>query len=91
MYPNNSNFAVKAYKGATQQPFSYLMLDFRPKQNDHLRLRTNIFPSETHYVYVPKWATALNAICLRLSVYEGWVKNTDATTFGNVTDNLSIA
>ena len=54
IYPNNSNFAVEAYKDATQEPFSYLMLDFRPEQDDHLRLRTNIFPRETHYVYVPK-------------------------------------
>jgi len=54
IYPNNCNFAVEAYKDATREPFSYLMLDFRPEQDDHLRLHTNIFPSETHYVYVPK-------------------------------------
>jgi len=54
IYPNNSNFAVEAYKDATREPFSYLMLDFRPEQDDHFRLLTNIFPRETHYVYVPK-------------------------------------
>ena len=81
---------MEAYKDATREPFSYLMLDFRPEQDDHLRLHTNIFPSETHYIYVPKWASALNAICLRLSVYVEWVKNTDATTFVSATDNLSI-
>jgi len=54
IYPNNCNFAVVAYKDATREPFSYLMLDFRPEQDDHLGLRTNIFPSETHYVYLPK-------------------------------------
>jgi len=54
IYSNNCNFTVEAYKDATQEPFSYLMLNFCPEQDDHLRLRTNIFPSETHYVCVPK-------------------------------------
>ena len=54
MYPNNSNFAVSAYKDATQQPYSYLFVDLRPEQDEDLRLRTNIFPGETHYVYVSK-------------------------------------
>ena len=31
-----------------------MMLDLRPEQNEDLRLRTNVFPGETHYVYVPK-------------------------------------
>ena len=31
-----------------------VLLDLRPEQNEDLRLRTNVFPGETHYVYVPK-------------------------------------
>lgn len=54
MYPNQSAFALEAYKDATQQPFSYLFVDLRPEQDDTLRLRANIFPGETQYVYVPK-------------------------------------
>lgn len=54
MYPKQWQFAVEAYKDATREPYSYLLLDLRPEQNEDLRLRTNVFPGETHYVYVPK-------------------------------------
>jgi len=54
MYPKTSQFAVEAYKDATREPYSYLLVDLRPEQDEDLRLRTNIFPGETHYVYVPK-------------------------------------
>ena len=45
---------MEAYKDATREPYSYLLLDLRPEQHEDLRLRTNVFPGETHYVYVPK-------------------------------------
>jgi len=54
MYPNRSAFVVEAYKDATREPYSYLFLDLRQEQDEDLRLRTNIFPGETHYVYVAK-------------------------------------
>jgi len=54
MYPNKSTFAVEAYKDATREPYSYLFIDLRPEQDEDLRLRTNIFPDETRYVYIPK-------------------------------------
>jgi len=54
MYPNRSQFAVEAYKNATREPYSYLLVDLRLEQGEDLRLRTNIFPGETHYVYVVK-------------------------------------
>jgi len=54
MYPNRSAFAVEAYKDATREPYSYLLVDLRPEQDEELRLRTGIFPGDTHYVYVPK-------------------------------------
>jgi len=54
MYPNKSAFAVEAYKDATREPYSYLFVDLRPEQDEELRLRTDIFPGETQYVYVPK-------------------------------------
>jgi len=50
MYPNKSTFAVEAYKDATREPYSYLLVDLRPEQDEELRLRTNIFPGETQYV-----------------------------------------
>jgi len=54
MYPNKSGFAMEAYKDATREPYSYLLVDLRPEQDEELRLRTDIFPGETQYVYVPK-------------------------------------
>ena len=54
MYPNRSAFAVEAYKDATREPYSYLFVDLRLAQVEDLRLRSNIFPGERHYVYVPQ-------------------------------------
>jgi len=54
MYPNKSAFAVEPYKDATRVPYSYLFVDLRPEQDEDLRLRTNIFPGETRYVYMKK-------------------------------------
>jgi len=41
MCPKSSQFAVKAYKDAIREPYSYLLVDFRPEQDDNLRLGTN--------------------------------------------------
>jgi len=54
IYPKRSQFAVEAYKDATREPYSYLLVDLRPEQDDDLRLRTTIFPGETHYIYIAK-------------------------------------
>ena len=54
MYPKTSQFAVEAYRDATREPYSYLLVDLRPEQDEELQLRTNIFPGETRYVYVPR-------------------------------------
>ena len=45
---------MEAYKLATENPFSYLLLDLRNEQDELLRLRSNVFPGEAHTVYVPK-------------------------------------
>jgi len=54
MYPKTWQFAVEAYKDATREPYSYLVVDLTPVQDEDLRLRTNVFPGEKHYVYVSK-------------------------------------
>ena len=54
MYPGKSKFMIEAYRDATSSPFSYLLIDLKQATEDKLRLRTNIFPGETTYVYVPK-------------------------------------
>lgn len=37
---------VRAYENATQKPFSYIILDFKPDTPDYLRVRSNILPEE---------------------------------------------
>ena len=54
MYPGKSKFMIEAYRDATSNPFSYLLVDLKPDTEDRLRLRSNIFPGETPYVYLPK-------------------------------------
>ena len=54
MYPGKSKFMIEAYRDATSNPFSYLLVDLKPDTEDRLRLRSNIFPGETPYVYIPK-------------------------------------
>jgi hypothetical protein len=54
MYPGKSKFLIEAYRDATSTPFSYLLIDLKPDTEDKLRVRSNIFPEETTYVYVPK-------------------------------------
>lgn len=44
--PGNSAYIVQSYKDATQKPYSYLLLDFRPETSPSIRLRTDIFPSD---------------------------------------------
>jgi len=54
MYPGKSKFMTESYRDATAKPFSYLLIDLKPDTEDRLRLRSNIFPGEIPYVYLPK-------------------------------------
>jgi len=54
LYPHTSHFAVETYKNATTEPYGYLLVDLRSEQDEDLRLRTYIFPSERQIVYVSK-------------------------------------
>ena len=54
MYVGRSKFLIEAFNDATTKPFGYLLLDLKPDTPEHLRVRTNIFPDERHYVYIPK-------------------------------------
>jgi len=46
VYPENSISLYNAYLNATERPYGYIGLDLSQDTNDHLRLRTNIFPSD---------------------------------------------
>ena len=54
MYPGQNKFLVEAFKNATEKPFGYLLLDLKPDTDEKYRVRTNIFPDERQYVYVPR-------------------------------------
>ena len=54
MYPGKTKFLVEAFKDATVEPFSYMLIDLKPDTEDQHRVRASIFPGEKNYVYVPK-------------------------------------
>lgn len=52
--PTHWRALLEAYEDATQEGHTYILFDFKPKQLDHLRIRTKIFAEETDVVYIPK-------------------------------------
>jgi hypothetical protein len=54
MNPSKPRFLVDAFKDATAKPYSYLVLDLRADTPDEYRVRSQVFPHEENYVYVPK-------------------------------------
>ena len=46
MYPENTNFFVEAYKDATREPYSYLLIDLTPRTDDRFSVRSKIFLCE---------------------------------------------
>ena len=54
MYSGKKNFLTDAFQDATSHPYGYLFLDLKADTDDELRVRTNIFPGETTFVYCPK-------------------------------------
>ena len=53
-YPGRSKFLAEAFKDATDKAYGYLLIDLKPDTEEKYRIRTNIFPGERQYVYVPK-------------------------------------
>jgi len=68
MYPKGWQFAVEAYKDATQQPYSYLLVDLRPEQDDDLRLRANIFP-ERNITYMSRNEQSCEKVSTSVETY----------------------
>ena len=54
LYPSQTKFFQQAYQLATKEPYSYLFVDLTPTCPDEIRIRSGIFPTETHYVYQPR-------------------------------------
>jgi hypothetical protein len=55
MYPSNAAALVEAFRDATKQPYSYLLIDLTPDVIDDMRLRAKIFPGEYTVIYKPKF------------------------------------
>ncbi len=54
MHPGQTRYLQEAFKDATSGSYGYLVIDLKQATPEHLRLRTSIFPGETHVVYVQK-------------------------------------
>lgn len=54
MHPGNGKFLQEAFADATKEPFGYLFVDLKQSTPEHMRLRTQVFPEEIQYVYLPK-------------------------------------
>lgn len=54
--PKNAAYISEIFENATSEPYGYLVLDLTQTTPDHLRYRTNVFPSDdpSNVVYVPK-------------------------------------
>ncbi|KAF0146916.1 MAG: hypothetical protein FD143_3170, partial [Ignavibacteria bacterium] len=52
-FPENSKFLCNAYQNATEEPHSYLILDFHPDTKEEFRVLTRIFPEEAIRFYLP--------------------------------------
>ena len=48
VFPGATSFLIQSFEDATKQPFSYLLLDFKPDTPDSIRVRANIFPTDIH-------------------------------------------
>lgn len=53
MFPGNSKYFLEAFNDATAPPYGYLLIDYKAKTPDYLRLRTNLL-SDHQVVYIPK-------------------------------------
>ena len=54
LYPRQQKYFLESYQDACSQPYGYLVVDLTPESPDEFRLRTNIFPTEIGFAYLPK-------------------------------------
>lgn len=54
LYPRHVKFFQQVFEDATRKPFSYLVVDVRNQTAECMRLRTQILPNQTQYVYKRK-------------------------------------
>lgn len=56
MFPGNTKYFLEAFNDATSATYGYLLIDYKAKTPDYLRLRTNLL-SDRPVVYIPKQKT----------------------------------
>lgn len=52
LYPRNTSYFLDAYEKATQNPYSYLLVDLSIRGNKEYALRTGIFPGDLLTVFM---------------------------------------
>lgn len=52
LYPRNTSYFLDAYEKATQNPYSYLLVDLSIRGNKDYALRTGIFPGDLLTVFI---------------------------------------
>ena len=53
-HPGNVKFLQQSYIDATSEPHSYVVIDLKMSSPEQIRIRSNVFPGEKHYVYLPR-------------------------------------
>ena len=53
-YSSRPKVLQEAFLDATSKSYGYLLLDFKQNTQEEYRLRSQIFPNETNFVYVPR-------------------------------------
>jgi adenosyl cobinamide kinase/adenosyl cobinamide phosphate guanylyltransferase len=53
LFPGLLKYFMESYKDATENRYSYLLVDMHPNTSDEHRLSTNIFPGEKEIYYLP--------------------------------------
>ena len=54
VFPGKSKYFQESLQDACSKKYGYLLIDVSPESSAEIRLRTNIFPDEICYCYVPK-------------------------------------
>jgi hypothetical protein len=55
MFPGNSKFVRESYQKATEKPYSYILFSAHQETEDHLRILSNLFDSNSPPIaYLPK-------------------------------------
>ena len=53
LFPKMLNYFLEAYRDATYNRFSYLLINMHPNTDETMRLSTKIFPGEKTTIYLP--------------------------------------